>query len=116
MRAPTVAPFAALALAGLGLAAVLWWARRPSIEGGSIALDLGATAGRALGDTAAGVVLGIGDSVGIPRTDQTECERALAEGRYWDASFACPAGDFLGGIFNPKPKAPSSSGGASGSW
>lgn len=42
-----------------------------------------------------GAVEGIGLMVGIPRTDMTKCERAKAEGRWWDASFDCPAGDFL---------------------
>ena len=46
-----------------------------------------------------GTVKGIGEAVGIPDTNQTECERALAEGRMWDASFACPAGTFLRGVF-----------------
>ncbi len=31
----------------------------------------------------------------IPDTDLDECHAALAEGRYIDASFACPAGTFL---------------------
>jgi hypothetical protein len=42
-----------------------------------------------------GAVEGIGLAVGIPRTDATRCARAKAEGRWWDASFDCPAGDFL---------------------
>lgn len=46
-----------------------------------------------------GVVLGAGDAVGIPRTNLSECERAKAEGRTWDASFACPAGSFLKYVF-----------------
>jgi hypothetical protein len=55
----------------------------------------GAAVGKAAGSAAAGVVLGIGDSAGVPRTDATECDRALAEGRLWDASFKCPAGRFI---------------------
>lgn len=46
-------------------------------------------------DAASGVVIGAGKAVGIPETDETECEKALREGRTWDASFACPAGTFL---------------------
>lgn len=49
----------------------------------------------AVGGAATGVVIGIGDSVGIPRTSMNECERAIAEGRTWDASFACPASRFI---------------------
>lgn len=44
-------------------------------------------------------VLAAGDVLGIPRTNLTECEKAKREGRTWDASFACPAGDFLGYVF-----------------
>lgn len=44
-------------------------------------------------------VLAAGDLLGIPRTNMTECEKAKREGRTWDASFACPAGDFLGYVF-----------------
>ncbi|AVO42722.1 hypothetical protein [Simplicispira suum] len=58
-------------------------------------LGLGAAAGSAVVDLGAGAVLGIGDAVGLPRTEMTECERAMAEGRTWDASFVCPAGTFL---------------------
>lgn len=53
----------------------------------------------AVGDAASGAVLGIGDAFGVPRTDMTACEQAIAEGRTWDASFACPAGDFIKSVF-----------------
>jgi hypothetical protein len=63
------------------------------------AADAGAAVGAAAVDLAggavAGVAEGIGDQIGVPRTDMTECERAKAEGRKLDASFACPAGDFI---------------------
>jgi len=42
-----------------------------------------------------GSVTGVGEAVGIPATDMTECQRAMAEGRTWDASFACPAAEFI---------------------
>jgi hypothetical protein len=44
---------------------------------------------------ASGVVLGVGDVIGLPRTSMNACELAIAEGRTWDASFVCPAGRFL---------------------
>lgn len=56
---------------------------------------VGTAAVEAVSGVTAGVAYGIGDAVGLPRTDMTECEKALAEGRTWDASFACPAGTFL---------------------
>lgn len=43
---------------------------------------------------------GMGSMIGIPQTNMTECERAKAEGRTLDASFACPGSDFLSYI-NP---------------
>lgn len=61
---------------------------------------VGATIGRAAVDLPTGAVLGIGDSLGIPRTDEDECAKALREGRKWDASFACSASKFLGSIFS----------------
>lgn len=69
--------------------------------------SIGELAGQAVGGAAGGVVLGIGDSLGVPRTDRTECERAIAEGRTWDASFACPAGTFIRSLFagDPRPVA-----------
>lgn len=63
------------------------------------AAAVGEEIGKAAADLAGGVVAGaaetIGDAVGLPRTDKTACEQAIAEGRTWDASFACPAGTFL---------------------
>lgn len=58
----------------------------------------GAAAGAvgAAADVASGAVVGIGQIFGIPATNETECERAKREGRTLDASFACPAGDFIG--------------------
>jgi NhaP-type Na+/H+ or K+/H+ antiporter len=85
-------------LIGAGLAAVvlLILARNPGAAG-SLGQGLGEAVGQAAGGAVAGVALGVGDSIGLPRTDKTECEKAMAEGRYWDASFVCPAGDFIGG-------------------
>lgn len=42
-----------------------------------------------------GAVTGIGEAVGIPKTEPSACERAKAAGDTWAASFDCPAGDFL---------------------
>ena len=46
-----------------------------------------------------GAVVGIGQGVGVPPTSMTACQRAIAEGRTLDASFACPAKDFLSYAF-----------------
>lgn len=81
---------AGASLAGLAL---IWWATR---AGNAAKLAQGAT--RVAGEVAGGVVKGVGEIVGIPDTDQTQCQRDLAAGNYWDASFSCPAGDFARGL------------------
>jgi hypothetical protein len=79
------------------IAGIAWWRGRNS--GGSFFTAIGSGLGSGAVDLVDGIVSGtvftVGDSIGIPRTNQTECERAKAEGRTWDASFACPAGDFI---------------------
>lgn len=66
--------------------------------------SLAATAGRelvgAVGDAGAGAVIGVGSFFGIPETNTTQCERDLAAGRTWDASFSCAATTFVGSLFN----------------
>ena len=88
---------AKLLLAGAAIAAIAFVVKKNGGLQGVAAGAAGALVG-AVGDAASGAVLGIGDVLGVPRTDMTECERALAEGRTWDASFACPAGTFLGSL------------------
>jgi len=83
-----------LLIAGAIIVGGVWIATR-GVKG-AVADVVGGAAG-AVVDAGAGAVLGIGDAVGIPRTDKTECQKALDEGRIWDASFACPAGTFLKG-------------------
>jgi len=68
------------------------------------AAGVGTVAGSAMIEAADGfvseAVFTIGEKIGIPRTDANECARAKAEGRTWDASFVCPAADFLKYVFN----------------
>lgn len=67
------------------------------------ARNAGATVGGAVVDFADGVVgsavIGLGSLVGIQPTNESECARAKREGRTWDASFACPAREFLEYLF-----------------
>lgn len=62
--------------------------------------NAGAAVGSAVVDAGAGVVLGIGDAVGIPRTNVSQGQAELAAGDYWNASFHLPAGDFISGVWN----------------
>jgi hypothetical protein len=113
VTAPQSLPLAVFAVAGGALLAVLLWASRRPEAAAELGLELGAAAGRTAGNVAAGAVLGVGDAVGVPRTDANKCREDLAAGRWWDASFSCPAGDFLDGVIRG---APAREGGASGSW
>jgi hypothetical protein len=71
--------------------------------------DFGKTAGKYAVDQAAGLVGGVLQGVGIPETNMSECDRAIAEGRTLDASFACPAGTFLSSFFKSRASSSSTS-------
>lgn len=79
---------AIVAGAGLALVAFLWLKKK------GVAGVVGDVVGVAA-DASAGVVLGVGDVVGLPRTDESACAAARADGRWLDASFYCPAGEFI---------------------
>lgn len=91
--------------AGVGVCALLYFASKgdkggdDGYGGGGFFQDVGAGLGssavHAVDQVLSGVVLGAGDVVGVPRVNKTACELAKEQGRTWDASFACPAGDFL---------------------
>jgi hypothetical protein len=95
---PIKVALAAAVVAGVGF--VMW--RRSSAEplGTQIGSALGGLVVDAADGAVSGVAYGIGDRIGVPRTNETECEKAIREGRTWDASFACPAGTFIKSIFN----------------
>lgn len=85
-------PMPYLIAGGAVLAALAYVAARGAKQTGQA---IGGAAVDLANGVVSGAVVGIGQTVGIPATDQSACERAKAEGRTWDASFACPAGDFL---------------------
>lgn len=94
-----ISPDTLLIVGGIGVAvlAVMWLSR--SGNAATVGQTVGEAAVSTIVGAGTGVVLGAGEAVGIPRTNQTECERAIAEGRTWDASFACPAGTFIKSLF-----------------
>lgn len=89
-----------MVLIGLGVGVVLV-ALLPMIA--KNARNIGEAAGGAVIEFADGalgeVVQDAGEIIGIPRTDKTQCQLDIEAGRWWDASFSCPAGDFLKGVF-----------------
>jgi hypothetical protein len=84
-------PVYLIAGAAVGAALLYVWAKGAkgtgaALVGGAISVADGAVSE---------VVNTVGEAVGIPRTNPSKCEKAKAEGRTWDASFDCPALDFL---------------------
>lgn len=82
---------------GLAAGVALAWIAARGVKGAAES-----TARAAVGiaeGTATGVVVGIGQAVGVPETDRDQCAADLAAGRTWDASFSCPAGTWLKSIF-----------------
>ena len=82
--------FQLLAFGALAAAGVIWLLSRKGV-----ATSIGRTVGQAAGETATGVVVGLGAAVGVPETNPDKCAAAKAAGDGLEASFQCPAGDFL---------------------
>lgn len=94
MRLPaSVPPWALYALLGAGLYVAL-----RGVNGA--VKDTARTVAKLPGSVIEGLVTGGGESVGIPQTDMNQCQRDLAAGRKWDASFSCPASKFLKHLFD----------------
>lgn len=66
---------------------------------GGAAKDLTKGAVSVAGGAITGITEGIGEQVGVPVTSATQCEKDIAAGDHWAASFSCPAGKFLGSLF-----------------
>ena len=88
--------YAGLGIVGAVLLAGYAWRRGGGTVQNAVAgaVQSGVTAA---GNAARGVVLGIGDAVGVPRTSIDQCDQDLASGNYWAASFSCPATRFAQG-------------------
>lgn len=87
-----------LIAAGAVALAALYWITRPG-QAASAGQAVGGAAVDLISGTASGVVTGAGALVGIPQTNLTQCEQDLAAGNTWAASFNCPAGTFIKGLF-----------------
>lgn len=57
-----------------------------------------------------GVAPIIGDVLGVPRTDLTACQQAMAAGKTFEASLYCPAADFLRYLSGASAPAPATAG------
>ena len=81
-----------LAAAGAVALALLYVAKTGAKEAGQA---VGTATVNLVDGVVSGTVVGAGELFGLPATNLSECERAKLEGRTWDASFACPAKDFI---------------------
>jgi hypothetical protein len=61
----------------------------------SVGYEIGSGAVDFVDGVVTGTVETIGEAVGIPKTNKTQCEIDKANGDTWNASFSCPASDFL---------------------
>lgn len=93
---PELALVGVAGLVGLGL---IWWMTRPGAMQNAAASAAGAIVNAAQG-AVVGTVKGVGQAVGIPDTNMTQCQKDMAAGNWWDASFSCPAGTFIAGGYN----------------
>src|SRR3990167_5424179 len=82
---------------GLAVAAAPW-AGSPQGAGGAGRQGGGSAAVRAAEGVVVGTVEAIGETVGIPQTDDDQCTRDLAAGDLWAASFSCPAPRFIAAL------------------
>lgn len=64
------------------------------------ASDLGTAAVNAVGGLFTGGVLGIGDAVGLPRTNASAGQTAWNNGNYLEASKLLPAAAFIGNVWD----------------
>lgn len=93
-----------LPLIGLGLGALvaLVVARKmdllPSVSDAFV--GIGSAGVDAANGVLRGTVESVGLVVGVPRTNQTQCQKDIRAGDMWAASFSCPAKDFLSAAWN----------------
>lgn len=78
-------------LAVVGIGAILLV---PKLAG-TIAQQSSSAIVSAAGGAITGTITAIGQQVGVPETNMTKCQMDLMAGKTWDASFDCPAADFL---------------------
>lgn len=88
--------------AGVAAAAALYLVSKKK-PGERLANTIGRELVGGLGNAATGAVVGLGEFVGIPATNASQCDKDLAAGDTWASSFSCPAGRFVGGIFSSTP-------------
>jgi hypothetical protein len=93
-----------LALVALGVYVIV---RGPK----QAAKDIAEGFGNVIGGATTGAVIGVGKALGVPETDDANCQLSMRQGDAWSASFYCPAGTYLEWLRRGMPQ-----NGASGTW
>lgn len=85
-----LALYGGIALVGLG---VFWYLKNRGHQFASdVTSGVVSTAGNVVTGAAEGVVLGVGDVLGVPRTDEQKCAEAQANASNWDVAKFCTMG------------------------
>lgn len=67
---------------------------------GAVAQDVTRGAVNVAGGVVTGAIHGASDLVGVPVPERSKCDQAKAAGNSWEASLYCPAGEFVGYLFD----------------
>lgn len=114
MKTPKLSGAAQAAIINYGVMGLLVGGAFYALKNGAAKTITKQVTGAAIGvvdDAASGVVIGIGEAVGIPETNTANCQIAKNSGDTLAASFHCTAGEFIEWIADGKPQH-----GASGGW
>lgn len=95
----TVKPWVIASGVGVGLVLLLAIRNASQATVGGVGQQIGGAAVDAVAGVAGGVVLGIGDAVGLPRTDAEKGRALFEQGQWFEASKYMPAGDFIGALW-----------------
>lgn len=69
------------------------------VFGPQLAKEIARVTARATGGVVTGAfegaVIGAGEAIGVPPTNEEKCRQDLSAGRTWDAAFDCPAATYI---------------------
>ena len=88
-------------LAAIALAGAFYYVKKNGVQG--ITYNLAGAAVDAVNGVVTGTVVGLGQVVGIPATNMTQCQKDMANGNKWDASFSCDASTYISWLAHGAP-------------
>lgn len=88
-------------IAGAAALVAFLYLKKNGVQG--ITYNLAGAAVDAVNGIVTGTVVGLGQVVGIPATNMTQCQKDMANGNKWDASFSCDASTYLSWLAHGAP-------------